>query len=528
MKRARSVAGFLAILISASANASAQPDRHASDVGTVEFNTSCLTTVHESFNQAVALLHSFEYDRARAAFNRIAAQDPTCAMAHWGAAMTYFHGAWGDVDQANGAREAALARDLAQKNPAITPRERQFIQAVSAIYSNPSAAVLERAKEFSAAMAQLHEADPQDVEASIFYALSLFVSAGRDPTYANQRHCGELLEPLFDKLPHHPGVAHYLIHCYDNPALAAKGLRAAREYARIAPDSAHATHMPSHIFVRLGLWQETVQSNLASMAVAAREPAHCHDRDAQLHAMHFLQFAYLQLGRRQEAQRVAENALALPLKEECGSGDFVAASFALQAHDWALARRLGIEINSEDLPDTEVTLTAIGIGAARSGNLERAEAAAAQLAEVSRAATTKIAAGPKSPFEAGRLEVEAWIAWARGKGAQALELIRRAEDAGGYASWAQPTPTEYLGDLLMEQHQPAAALAAYRKALENTPNLFNALYGAARAAEASGDRATAGRYYRTLIEVAGTGDRPEIEAARAAISDHAQNAVSGT
>jgi tetratricopeptide (TPR) repeat protein len=480
----------------------------------VDFKTSCAPNLRQTFNRAVALLHSFEYDSARAAFTEIAARDPQCAMAHWGSAMTYFHGAWGEVDHENGAREASLGHRISGENGATSTREKQFIAAVLALYADPNATVLERARAFSAVMAAMHAASPRDDEIAIFYALSLFESAGRDQSYANQRKCGAILEPLFEKLPTHPGVAHYLIHCYDNPALALNGVRAAREYAKIAPDSAHATHMPSHIFVRLGLWQDTVQSNLNSMDVAAHEPGSCHGRDAQLHAMHFLQFAYLQLGLQAEAKAVAESALALPNLEHCPSGEYVAASYVLHAHDWALAERLTSQFDPEDLPDSELILTAIGIAAARTGDLNTAQRAARDLATLRDTALKKIAGGANSPFEAARLEVQSWIAQMQGEPAKALEHIRRADEIGGYASWVQPIPSEHLGDLLLEQNQPAAALSAYRKALDNTPHLFNALYGAARAADAAGDAATASSYYKMIIEVAGNGNRNEVESAK--------------
>ncbi|HEV2399488.1 MAG TPA: hypothetical protein VGS27_21270 [Candidatus Sulfotelmatobacter sp.] len=512
--------GLLQLSISFSSS-DAQEHQHgapnAAALGTVEFPTSCAPAVHADFNRSVALLHSFEYDAARAEFLKIAARDPNCAMAHWGAAMTYFHGAWGEVDQENGSKEAALARDTAAKNPATTAREKQYIAAVSALYSDPNATVHERAQAFSTEMAKLHDANPQDDEGSIFYALSLFVSAGRDKTYANQAKCGEILEPLFHKLPNHPGIAHYLIHCYDNPALAQKGLTAAREYAKIAPDSAHATHMPSHIFVRLGLWPDTVQSNLTSIKVASREPE-CQGRGSQLHAMHFLQFAYLQLGQQAAAKKVAEEALALPSDHGCGSGEYVAASYALQAHDWEMARRLNQEITSDRLPDSEMIWTAIGVGSARSGDTKAAQRASDELAKLRDASVKKISANANNPIEAARLEVEAWIAQSQGDSAKALEQMRRADEIGGYPSWAEPLTSEQLGDLLMQQHQPTGALAAYKRALENTANLFNALYGAATAADAAGDHEAAVGYYRTLIEVAGQGDRSEIAIARSKIA----------
>jgi tetratricopeptide (TPR) repeat protein len=487
-------------------------------LGAVDFSAICAPRVRQSFNRAVALLHSFEYDAAQEEFAKVASQDPKCAMAHWGDAMTRFHGAWSEVDQEAGAKAAALARQVAAENPATSEREKRFIAAVSAIYSKADAPIADRADAFAAEMAKMHEADPGDDETTIFYALSLFDSAKPNTDFRNQRKCGELLEPLVEKLPRHPGVAHYLIHCYDNRALAQQGVHAAREYAKIAPDSAHATHMPSHIFVRLGLWQDTVQSNLASMRVAAQEPAPCHGRDSQLHAMHFLQFAYLQLGSQGDAKRIAEQALSLPAIEGCASGTYVAATYVLAAQDWQMARRFGAPAITDDLQDSELKLTAIGVAAARTGDLELAERAASLLGTVVEKGHEKIGGGPNGPFESARLEVQAWISQARGDGAKAIELIQRADDAGPYASWVQPLPAEHWGDLLMLQKQPAAALTAYRKALDNTPDLFNALAGAARAAEAAGDRDAATSYYRRLVEVAGNGDRDEIRVARAKLA----------
>jgi tetratricopeptide (TPR) repeat protein len=434
-------------------------------------------------------------------------------MAHWGAAMTYFHGAWGEVDHAKGAPEAAKARELAATNSKTTPREKGYIDAVSAIYSDADASMIVRAKNLADHMAQVHAANPGDDEASIFYAVALFDSAGRDKSYANQRKCGEILEPLFKKLPNHPGIAHYLIHCYDNPALAQQGLSAAREYAKIAPDSAHATHMPSHIFVRLGLWDDTIQSNLASIRVAESEPGPCPGRDSQLHAMHFLQFAYLQVGKQGDAKKVAHDALHLPTENKCDSGEYVAASYALNTHDWDMASKFNLQTPTED-SSNDLVLMAIGVAAARTGDIARAQKAEEALAKARDIAVKKLGGGTKNSLEADRLEVAAWIAQAQHDPAKALELMRSADEIGGYPSWVQPLSSEQLGDLLLEQNQPEQALAAYRKALENTPNLFNGLYGAARASKAAGQKDVAADYYRKLLETAGNGDREEIAASR--------------
>jgi len=480
--------------------------------GTVNFATSCSPAVKNDFNHAVAMLHSFEYDMARAAFLKITEKDPSCAISHWGAAMTYFHGAWGEVDRENGAREAAKSRELAASNPKTTAREKAYIQAVSAIYSEPNASVYERSKKFALAMEKVHQAYPNDDEAAIFYAVALYDGAGSDKSYANQRKCGEILEPLFKKLPNHPGIAHYLIHCYDNPILAQQGLSAAREYAKIAPDSAHATHMPSHIFVRLGLWQDVIDSNLQSIKVAEGGAPPCHERGSELHAMHFLQFAYLQIGRQEDAKKLVEKALALPIDSGCESGAYIAGSYALDAHDWELANKSDLQkfANQPDPPD--ILLTAIGIAAARTGNLARAQQAEDALAKVKDESAQKVGSG--GGVNASSVEVAAWIAQAQHDPAKALNLMRQAEQRGGLPAWAQPLPAEQLGDLLIEQHKPEQALEAYRKALESTANLFNDLYGAARAAKAAGQASVAAEYYHKLLEVAGTGDRVEIAASR--------------
>jgi tetratricopeptide (TPR) repeat protein len=474
------------------------------------------------------LLHSFEYDEARDAFLAVSKKDPSCPMAYWGAAMTYFHGLWGEVDVENGRKLAEQASEAAKRNPNATEREKQYIEAVSAIYADQDARFLQRAKAFSDAMGRVHAGNPDDDEAAIFYALSLDESAGRDANYSSQRRCGEILEPLFRKLPSHPGVTHYLIHCYDNPLLAQKGIDAARNYAKIAPDSSHATHMPSHIFVRLGMWQDTVQSNVLSMNAAERDNmgSPCQNRGNELHAMHFLQFAYLQLGQQKEAKQVAERALKLPELKDCGSAEYVAASYALDAHDWTMANRLPFDKGARwtlmSNRDDEITLMAVGVGAARTGNIARAQQAEQGLAkwrdDASKERGTPCCDGP-------RLVVAAWIAEAQQDHEKALELMRSAVEKGMVAdemTWVHPPSSEQLGDLLMQQHKPEEALAAYRKALNGTPNLFNSLYGAARAAEAAGDATTAAGYYQKIAGMAEHGDRPEVEAARKKLASQGQ------
>ncbi|MBV8207205.1 MAG: hypothetical protein JO041_10460 [Acidobacteria bacterium] len=496
----------------------AQEHRHGASgaaLGTVNFPVSCSPAVQADFNHALALLHSFEYDESQAAFLAVAKNDPGCAMADWGAAMSHFHGLWGELENDSGARLAATAREKAAANPKTTAREKQYIEAASAIFGDAEN-FHARAQRFSEAMARVYESNPGDDEAAIFYALSLDESATPDPTFANRRKCGEILEPVFRRLPNHPGVAHYLIHCYDTDALAAKGLDAARRYARIAPASAHAEHMPSHIFVRLGLWQEVVDSNIASMDAAEKDASAspCERRGNEMHAMHFLQFGYLQQGRLKAAREIAMRARSLPAgKGDCYvTPDYVAASFALDAHDWEFARQVKPGGERDGL-----TWTALGIASARSGDLTRAREAEKALAAEREVVAKDSPRGPRNSAEVNRLEVAAWIAEQEGDHARAADLMREAaalHDELSWSAWEMPPAREMLADLLLLQGQSEEALAEYRAVLQKSTNLFNAVYGIARSADAAGDQELALAYYRRLAELGGNGDRPEVQAAR--------------
>ena len=278
------------------------------EIGSVHFSTSCAPAVESDINHAVALLHSFQYEDTRAAFETVAAKDPKCAMAEWGIAMSHYHGLWGNGDAVAGREALKRAQQIASSNPATTTREHGYIEALGEIYLGQRPDAYARDSAFESKMAALQSSYPDDTEAAIFHALTLYITAPKtDRTFANQRKCGEILEPLLTKLPHHPGVVHYLIHCYDNPVLAEKGLGAARTYASIAPASAHANHMPSHIFTRVGSWDESIRSNLRSAELAAHAEAtskNAEARDQRLHAMDYLQYAYLQTGQVTEAKAV--------------------------------------------------------------------------------------------------------------------------------------------------------------------------------------------------------------------------------
>jgi len=254
--------------------ASSQEEHHhaltAEEVGSVHFETSFRPDLAESINRAVALLHSFQYEQVRQAFTEISEKDPQCAMGQWGVAMSHYHGMWDNGDTAAGRAALNKAQQIAVSNPQTTPREAAYIDALAEIYREDGKDAYVHGQAFERKMGALQAAYPQDDEAAIFHALSLAITAPKtDKTFANQRKCGEILEPIFAKQPHHPGIAHYIIHCYDNPVLAEKGLNAARVYAKIAPASAHANHMPSHLFTRVGSWDESISSNQKSEDLAA-------------------------------------------------------------------------------------------------------------------------------------------------------------------------------------------------------------------------------------------------------------------
>jgi hypothetical protein len=280
------------------------------EIGSVHFDTSCTKAVETNFQQAVALLHSFQYEHARGRFEDIARREPTCAIAQWGIAMSHYHGLWDKGDMAAGRNALRQAQAVAAENSKTTAREKAYIEALAEIYREDGKDKTAHAQAFEQKMAAVQAAYPDDSEAAIFHALSLAITAAKtDKTFANQRKCGEILEPVFVRQPQHPGIAHYIIHCYDNPVLAEQGLGAARAYAKIAPASAHANHMPSHIFTRVGLWDESIASNLRSAELAAAAEstsANGEARDQRLHAMDYMEYAYLQSGRLQQAKAVLD------------------------------------------------------------------------------------------------------------------------------------------------------------------------------------------------------------------------------
>jgi len=515
-----------ALLCSVSLSLAAQEHHHelsAEEVGAVHFQTSCSKEVELSFDRSVALLHSFQYEQAREAFNEISKQDPSCAMAQWGVAMSYYHGLWKNGDTQAGRLALKNAQQLAASNATTSRREKAYINALAEVYAEDSKDARVYDQAFEKKMGELQAAYPDDDEAAIFHALTLSITASKtDKTFANQRRCGEILEPIFQRRPHHPGVAHYIIHCYDNAVLAEKGLPAARAYAKIAPASAHANHMPSHLFTRVGSWDESISSNIKSAQLAAAaEPASKNGeaRDQRLHAMDYLEYAYLQSGRVKQAMSVLDEMNSLPpVSGSTLTGDYalaaVPARAAIELGNWEQAGALTVRKGA--MPWAEaITWAAIGEGSARAGNPERAANAVLMLTAM-RDATSKLNnVYWANQVEVQRSEVEAWIAEkAANKGEAVSKMQSAAEleesmDKDAVTPGAITPAREMLAELFWLESQPQQSLTEYEAVLKVAPNRFNAVYGAARAAEASGNNVVAKRYYQKLTEISPGDERPK-------------------
>ncbi|HEY6185848.1 MAG TPA: hypothetical protein VIW67_26635 [Terriglobales bacterium] len=526
----RVLIALLSILVGSVGGMWADEHHHAlteKEVGSVHFETSCSAEVQTTFQRAVALLHSFQYEESRGTFEDVAKRDPGCAMAQWGVAMTYYHGLWHNGDTTAGREVLHRAQDMAAHNPRTTDREHAYIDALAEVYKEDGKDEYTHAQAFEQKMGTVHAAYPDDSEATIFYALSLDITAPKtDKTFGNQRKCGEILEPIFAQQPNHPGVAHYIIHCYDNPVLAEKGLGAARKYAAIAPNSAHANHMPSHIFTRVGSWDESILSNLRSAELAAHAEASSLNgeaRDQRLHAMDYLEYAYLQRGRVRDAQSILNEMNSLPIVSGLTlTGDYahaaVPARYTLELSKWADAAALRPVPKSVPWAEA-ITWMAVGIGAARSENLVRAAEAEKNLALL------RDTAQPKNVYwsnqiEVQRREVAAWIAHASGKyddaltGMKSATALEESMDKDPVTPGAVVPARELLAQLLQAQGKSKDALVEYQTVLKTAPNRFNALWGAANCAESIGDANAMSKYYQKLLEVGVGSERAELETAR--------------
>jgi len=527
----RKLIWIVCIVASGSGAAFADEGQHHEELaqeqlGTVHFPVSCTADAQKTFEKGIALLHSFWYEEAEKTFLEVEKQDSKCAMAHWGEAMSLWHQLW---DQP---KESTIQRASAElkKAKAKTERERDYILALQAFYSNSKKADHEaRARAYSAAMEKVYQRYSDDHEAAAFYALSLLASEpDNDTTFANRKQAGAILEKLFAEEPNHPGIAHYLIHTYDKPQLAELGLPAARRYAQIAPFAPHAVHMPSHIFARVGDWPDSIQSNLASIAATRRATAmNMGGEGHEFHAMDFLIYAYLQSGREAEASKVIEEVKAMPPMHMDGMDhDMQAfamskfpAMYALELHRWSEAADLQV-ISKADPGDRAYTYWAKTIGSARSGDLAGAKKS---LAEIDAIRNDYLAR--KKAYMAdwtGMLyqEGSAWVLHNEGKDEEATATLRKVadhEDAVGEEQTSMPA-REMLADMLLEMKRPDQALAEYKGDLKFNPKRFNGLYGAGQAAEMAGQASQATEYYAVLVKTCegSSSLRPELAKAKQA------------
>jgi hypothetical protein len=533
------------VLLSCSLGLQAQHSGHqdhssgAEVLGQVTFPISGTQQVQQQFNRAVALLHSFEYDRSEQAFTNILKSDPNCAMAYWGIAMSLYHQLWAPPSQ-DELKRGWEAVEEARAVGARTERERAWIDAVATFYRDwDKVDHRTRAQAYERAMEQLYRAHPEDREAGVFYALALnataLVTFPMDKTYAKQKKAAEILNTVLRENPRHPGATHYLIHSYDYPALANLALPAARSYAKIAPSSAHALHMPSHIFTRLGLWRESIQSNLASGA-AAREHAKSIGLDGswdeELHAMDYLTYAYLQRGQDLEAEKMLEALRRInkvwPENFKCAySFAAIPARVALERRRWFEAARL--ELHPAGFPWARFPYAeaiihfARALGAARTGDTTSAANEVKALAELEKQAG-KVQSNYdwKTQIEVQRRAAEACLSWAEHKEGKAVEMLRSAAALEDSSEKHPVTPgavvpaRELLAEVLLESGRYADSRREFETVLRDAPNRFRSLYGSARSAALSGDRSAARNYYARLLDICAQADgaRPELAQAR--------------
>jgi len=500
--------------------------------GTVEFSLSCAEKVRLNFNLATALLHSFEYTDAEKVFAKVIDEDPECVMAYWGVAMCNFHPLWAPPSQTDlqkGSSIITLARSLESKST----RESDYLEAIATIYDQwDKLDHHARALKFEKASEKIYEKYPDDNEAAIFYALALRATASpSDKSFQNQKKAGEILNKIFEKEPDHPGIAHYIIHTYDYPELARLALPAARKYASIAAASAHAQHMPSHIFTRLGLWDESIQSNINSISAAqcyAQNMGIKGHWDEELHGLDYLLYAYLQEAKDDKAMEQIEYLKTIsevfPINfKEAYAFAAMPTRFALERKDWAEAVQL--ELKPANFPWEKFPWEKANVNFGRllgAVHLRKLADAKNELKQLQLIHDKLNEA--KDSYRANLLLIqiktsEGWIKFAEGQKADALSLMSSAADMEDSTEKEPVTPgevipaRELLGDMYLEMGEPAKALEAYEADLKRHPNRFNGLYGAGRAAEKSGNTKKALQYYKQLVAFTSSSDhkRPQRE-----------------
>jgi hypothetical protein len=495
--------------------------RPPEQLGKVNFPTSCDPKVQAQFERSVALLHSFWFPEGRKALLGVLEADPSCSIAYWGLGVNRLLNPFGGQPAEKVLLEGQAAVDKALAVPAKTQRERDYVASIGALYTHDKAPWRERVLRYEKAMEQLAQRYPEDKEAAIFYALALNVASDpNDKTYARQLKAAAILEPIFAAQPDHPGVAHYLIHSYDYPPIADKGLPAARKYANIAPSAGHALHMPSHIFSRVGAWEDSIETNRRSEETARKN----NTPDEILHALDYQVYAILQLARDAEAKLAIERGEAEAARYERNAGAFALAAggarYAMERGDWKMAAQLKPRASKFPYADAMIHF-ARAIGAARSGDTESAQKDVAQLGALRDALAARKDAYWTGQVEVQRIGAQAWVELAQGKRAAALALMLQAADLQDASEKSPVTPgylgpaRELLGEMLLELKQPAQALKEFEVSAQHDPNRFRGTYGSALAAAQSGDAAKARAYYAKLFELAGKGDaRPELQQAK--------------
>jgi tetratricopeptide (TPR) repeat protein len=555
MKRTSSIAAVLFVLAFCFGTLQAQsPHMHGHEpgekLGRVTFKISCSPASGAQFNRAVAWLHSFEYEEAEKTFAEVARTDPQCGMAYWGIAMSNYHPLWAAPTPSE-FRRGLEAINKAKEIGGRTEREKAYIEALDAFYRDADK-LDHRTRVFAyhEAMKTVYQANPSDREAGVFYALTLIATGtmANNKTYEREKEAAKILNGVLIREPQHPGVTHYLIHSYDYPALARLALPAAKSYAKIAPASAHAQHMPSHIFVRLGLWQETVRSNLDARASAkafARRNGLAGAWDEQLHAMDYLVYGYLQSAQDKQALAVLDELNSIrqvdpPSFKVAYSASAIPARYALERRQWKEAANLPLRPGGmENFPwfnfrwaEAHIHF-ARAIGAVRIGDTAAARKEVEELASIHASL-----AGKKTDYDwAKQVEIQrqvaaAWLAFAEGNKDEALRLMRAAADLDDATDKHPVTPgqllpaREQLGELLLELNQASSALQEFETSLQTAPNRFNGLYGAARAAKLAGDQTRARSYYEKLLAISRAADtpRPALEEAKAFLANPGRSA----
>ena len=520
------VVAELVLLFTASCLAQQHQHGNSEKLGTVHFATSCSAAAQKEFDRAVTLLHSFQFRRAIEGFDAVLREDETCGIAYWGIALSDWSNPFAleikDKSQLQAGRENAEHGKTAGSK---TEREREYLSAVGRLYSQfESTPQRSRLIAYRDAMQEVASKYPEDHEAQIFYALA--IAASEDPadkTYAGRLKAGAILEKLFDEEPAHPGLAHYIIHTYDVPALAGRAMVAARRYSEIAPDAPHALHMPSHTFTRTGYWQESIDSNIAAAAAARREG----QTAEELHASDYEIYAYLQTGQDEAAGSIVKSLPEIasrfdPQAVISGAGPpsagyfalaAIPARYALERQDWKQAAQLALRETPFPYTDA-MTWFARGLGAARLGQAAQANESARALQQIRERLLNDDEDYWALQVEIQELAVRAWAALAAGKKEEALRQMKSAAEMedGTEKSAVTPGPLaparELLGEMLLQMNQPAQALEQFEATLKKEPGRFRALYGAAHAAQLSGNRDASERYFRELLKVCARADKP--------------------